>query len=70
MYKEITNVIFGEGILLRGTGGLKRENRGRRPRFSFKGGEEKSPYGANFSIGSGRLLDGESTIALLLFDKI
>ena len=42
----------------------KCENRGRRPRFSYEGGEEKSPYRANCSRRSGTLLDGEHTIPL------
>ena len=50
--------------------GVKRENRGRRPRFPFKGGEEKSPYSPNFSIRSASLLDGECTIALFLGDNV
>ena len=37
----------------------------RRPRFPLKGGEEKSPYNANFNTVGAALLDGESTIALL-----
>ena len=40
------------------------------PRFSFKGGEEKSPYCVYFSTPRPTLLDGERTIALLLFDRI
>ena len=50
--------------------GVKCENRGRQPRFSFKGGEEKSPYSANFSTRCAALLDGERTIPLLLCDKV
>ena len=40
------------------------------PRSSFKGGEEKSPYWVYFSTPRPTLLDGERTIALLLFDKL
>ena len=47
---------------------LKRENRGADRGSLSKGGEEKSPYCANFSTRSSTLLDGECTIALLLFD--
>ena len=36
----------------------------------FKGGEEKSPYTANFSILRSIVLDGECTFPLLLFDKV
>jgi len=49
---------------------LKWENRGRRPRLSFKGGEEKSPYCPNFNIMPSNLLDGERTITLLLSDDL
>jgi hypothetical protein len=52
-----------------GQRGHKRENRGRRPRFPLRGGEEKSPYSDNFSIQSFALLDGERTISLLLSDN-
>ena len=48
---------------------LKRENRGRRPRFPFKGEEEKSSNSANFSTRSPTLLDAQRTIALFLFNN-
>ena len=40
------------------------------PRSSLKGGEEKSPYSANFSTPGRILLDGEYTIALFLNNNI
>jgi hypothetical protein len=37
--------------------GFKCENRGRRPRFPYKGGEEKSPYSFYFIIALSNVLD-------------
>lgn len=48
---------------------LNYENRGRRPRFPLKGGEEKSPYEGKFIMIIRNLLDANPTIALRLSDK-
>ena len=47
---------------------LNYENRGRRPRFPTKGGEEKSPYGVKFIIVDSIVLDAKPTITLRLTD--
>jgi len=48
---------------------LNVENRGRRPRFSFKGGEEMSPYSANCSTRAVSLPDGARTFSLSFADN-
>jgi hypothetical protein len=48
---------------------LNYENRGRRPRFPLKGGEEKSPYEGKFIMIIRNVLDAFPTITLRLFDN-
>jgi hypothetical protein len=48
---------------------LNAENHGRRPRFSLKGGEEKSPYSAKFIMLLQNQLDDYPTITLRLSDN-
>jgi len=48
---------------------LNYENRGRRPRFPLKGGEEKSPYAGKFIMIIRNVLDDTPTFTLRLFDN-
>jgi hypothetical protein len=52
------------------TAPIKWENRGRRPRLSFEGGEEKSPYCLKFIIMASIVLDVGRTIPLRLTDSL